>query len=92
VLELTAIGKNFNVRDAVKGSVRNSAKSRVVKALEDITLTIKNDEVFGIVGKSGAGKSTLLRLLSLHIQPDAGSIRMFDRIVDKHSTSAQGDN
>ena len=89
MLELTAIGKNFNVRDAVKGSVRNSAKSRVVKALEDITLTIKNDEVFGIVGKSGAGKSTLLRLLSLHIQPDAGSIRMFDRIVDKHSTSAQ---
>lgn len=82
MLELRAIGKNFGVKKTAK----NIDKDRVVKALADISLTINSDEVFGIVGKSGAGKSTLLRLLSLHIQPDAGSIRMFDETVDKHST------
>ena len=32
-----------------------------VKAVEDVTLTIRQGEIFGIIGYSGAGKSTLLR-------------------------------
>ncbi len=31
------------------------------KALDDINLSIKDGEIFGIVGQSGAGKSTLIR-------------------------------
>lgn len=45
-----------------------------VKALESINLTIKDGEVFGIIGLSGAGKSTLVRCINLLEKPTEGSI------------------
>jgi tungstate transport system ATP-binding protein len=42
--------------------------------LEDISLTIKQGEIFSILGPSGAGKTTLLRLLNCLEKPDNGSI------------------
>mgnify|MGYP000685965871 CR=1 FL=1 len=32
-----------------------------VEALKDISLNVKEGEIFGIIGQSGAGKSTLIR-------------------------------
>ena len=43
-------------------------------AIRDLTLEIKEGEVFGLVGTNGAGKSTLLRMISGIYKPDAGSI------------------
>ncbi len=37
---------------------------REVKVINDISLTLKKDEVFGIAGESGSGKTTLIKLLS----------------------------
>ena len=45
-----------------------------VKAVEDVTLTIQQGEIFGIIGYSGAGKSTLLRCLNMLEEPTAGQI------------------
>lgn len=45
--------------------------------LKDLSLTIKDGEVFGLVGINGAGKSTLLRLLSGIYKTDSGEI-LFD--------------
>jgi peptide/nickel transport system ATP-binding protein len=42
---------------------------RTVKAVDDITLDIREDEVFGIAGESGCGKSTLLKVLLNTITP-----------------------
>jgi D-methionine transport system ATP-binding protein len=42
--------------------------------LNDINLSIKSGEIFGIIGKSGAGKSTLLRCMNLLEHPDQGSV------------------
>lgn len=42
--------------------------------LEDISLTIKQGEIFSILGPSGAGKTTLLRLLNCLEKPDSGRI------------------
>ena len=36
-----------------------------LRALDDINLTIRDGDVFGIVGMSGAGKSTLVRCINL---------------------------
>ena len=46
------------------------------KALESLTLSIKEGEVFGMVGTNGAGKTTLLRILCGILRPDAGEIRI----------------
>lgn len=43
-------------------------------AVNDISLTINDGEIFGLVGYSGAGKSTLLRLINLIERPDSGKV------------------
>ncbi|MGI6031602.1 MAG: ABC transporter ATP-binding protein [Eubacteriales bacterium] len=45
-----------------------------IKAVDDITATIREDSVFGLVGTNGAGKSTFLRMLSGVLEPDSGTI------------------
>ena len=46
----------------------------VFTALEDVTLTIRDGDVFGIVGMSGAGKSTLVRCINLLERPTQGEV------------------
>ncbi len=45
-----------------------------VTALEDISLTVKPGEIYGIIGQSGAGKSTLIRCVNLLEKPNAGKV------------------
>ncbi len=44
------------------------------KAVNDITATIENGQVFGLVGTNGAGKSTLLRMIAGVLKPEEGQI------------------
>lgn len=44
------------------------------KALDDISLTIRDGEIFGIVGQSGAGKSTLVRCINMLEPPTSGEV------------------
>jgi len=43
-------------------------------ALDDITLSIRRGEIFGVIGESGAGKTTLLELINGLTTPTAGSV------------------
>ncbi|THB82677.1 ATP-binding cassette domain-containing protein, partial [Pantoea allii] len=45
-------------------------------ALDDISLTIEEGTIFGILGRSGAGKSTLLRCLNRLESPSSGRIEI----------------
>ncbi|MGX7014891.1 methionine ABC transporter ATP-binding protein [Vagococcus silagei] len=45
-----------------------------IKALQSISLTIKQSEFFGLVGTSGSGKSTLLRLINGLEKPTSGEL------------------
>lgn len=45
-----------------------------VTALESVSLSVKPNEVVGIIGENGAGKSTLLKVLAGIYQPDSGEI------------------
>lgn len=52
-------------------------------ALDNISLTIHDQEYFALLGPSGCGKTTLLRLIAGLIEPDSGEIYIGDRRVDK---------
>ena len=45
-------------------------------ALEDVSLSIEEGEIFGILGPNGAGKTTLVESISALRRPDGGSIRV----------------
>ena len=45
-----------------------------IKALEDISFTLKPGETLGVIGKTGAGKTTLLELISRLYDPSEGNI------------------
>ena len=45
-----------------------------VTAVDDVTLSIRKGEVFGIIGCSGAGKSTLVRCINLLERPTSGEV------------------
>ena len=50
-----------------------------VEALRDVSLTIPDGDVFGIIGMSGAGKSTLVRCINMLERPTSGSV-----VIDGH--------
>ena len=47
---------------------------RQVHAVQDVSLSIADGEIFGIIGFSGAGKSTLVRCINLLERPTAGTV------------------
>ncbi len=51
-----------------------SAGGNQVEALKDISLTIGDGDIYGIIGMSGAGKSTLVRCINMLERPTAGSV------------------
>ena len=62
MIELRGLGKTFQTANGD------------ITALRDISLTIEDGEIFGIIGLSGAGKSTLVRCINLLERPTAGDV------------------
>ncbi len=50
------------------------SQSEAFHALQDVSLTIEDGDIFGVVGMSGAGKSTLVRCINLLEQPTSGQV------------------
>ncbi|WP_126629329.1 ABC transporter ATP-binding protein [Dictyobacter alpinus] len=71
-----------------KASADDTLK-REVRAVDNVTLTVKRREIVGILGANGSGKSTLIRMLSTLLIPDEGTVRIFGYDVIKDESVVQ---
>ncbi len=60
-----------------------------VRAIDNVTLTVKRREIIGILGANGSGKSTLIRMLSTLLIPDTGTLQIFGYDVVKNERTVQ---
>ena len=56
-----------------------------VKALDDVSFSLRSGEVMALLGENGAGKSTLMKVLSGIYEKDEGSIWLFGDKMDVYS-------
>jgi ABC-2 type transport system ATP-binding protein len=67
------------------------AKSRkmVKVAVDHVSFSVHEAEIFGVLGPNGSGKSTLIRLIATLLLPDAGSIMVFGHDVVSQAMEVQ---
>ncbi len=70
--------KHFPVGGGLLGRGR-----KVVRAVDDLTLSVAKGETLGVVGESGCGKSTVARLLIRLLRPDSGTMVLDGDPVDE---------
>jgi ABC-2 type transport system ATP-binding protein len=58
-------------------------------AVNNLSLTVKNSEIFGLLGPNGAGKSTTIKMLVGLIRPDAGVIKLGGYDMSQDPVSAK---
>lgn len=46
-----------------------------IKAVNGLSLKVRNNEIFSIIGPNGAGKTTVFNIISGFYRPDTGSVR-----------------
>ena len=94
MIETFGIGKRYRIggyranvlRERLAMAIRNVFTrtvdpSRDFWALRDVTLSIKEGDVVGLIGRNGAGKSTFLKLLSHITEPTEGEAHLRGRVA-----------
>lgn len=75
MIQIEHLSKSFQTAD------------HTVEALKDISLTIEDGDIYGIIGMSGAGKSTLVRCINMLEKPTEGTIRMDGQTIETLSNA-----
>ncbi len=65
--------------DAVIRVTGLTKQFKEVKAVDDLSFTVKRGEVYGFLGQNGAGKSTTIRMLLTLVKPTKGVIEIFGK-------------
>ncbi len=81
--------KQRSLLSRFKKQASEKEAKREVRAVDNVSMTIKYREIMGILGANGSGKSTLIRILSTLLIPDTGHVSIFGYDVEKDERTVQ---
>lgn len=75
ILEVDKLTKDFIPPLSFSKLIKLDFKHRKpIRALEDVSFSLKKGQILGVLGPNGAGKTTLLKIIATLILPDKGSV------------------
>lgn len=79
IIEIHNITKEFKVlnrREGLRGSLKDlfSRDYRIVRAVDQVSINIRQGEIVGYLGPNGAGKSTTIKMMTGVLEPSSGEI------------------
>lgn len=91
IIEIKNVTKEFKVlnrREGLKGSIMDlfSGDYKIIKAVDDVSMNVKQGEIVGYLGPNGAGKSTTIKMMTGVLQPSSGEIIVNGRIPYQERT------
>lgn len=92
IIEIKNITKEFKVlnrREGLKGSIKDlfSRNYKIVRAVDNICMSIEQGEIVGYLGPNGAGKSTTIKMMTGILEPTSGEILVNGVVPYKNRTS-----
>lgn len=89
VIEVENVGMSFrtdinrigSLKEWVVTLLKGKMHYENIEALKDVSFSVEEGEVLGIIGRNGSGKSTLLKTISGIYTPTSGSVRVNGRIA-----------
>lgn len=91
IISIKNVTKEFKVlnrREGLKGSIRDffSRDYKIVRAVDNISMDIKQGEIIGYLGSNGAGKSTTIKMMIGVLEPTSGEILVDNNVPYRNRT------
>ncbi|MBQ8515146.1 MAG: ATP-binding cassette domain-containing protein [Ruminococcus sp.] len=91
IIEIKNVTKEFKVlnrREGLRGSLKDlfSRDYRIVRAVDNISMSIRQGEIIGYLGPNGAGKSTTIKMMTGILEPTSGEILVGGNVPYKDRT------
>lgn len=73
--------RNIGLKDYVVQKLRGKYKVKKFLAVDNVSFTLEQGDMLGIIGTNGAGKSTLLKVVTKIMVPSKGSVKVNGKIA-----------
>lgn len=88
VLEVDGLEKHYTLKQGIIEGLKDTPPERV-KAVDGVSFSVNESEIFGIAGESGCGKSTLGETIALLEEPTNGRMKFDGKDIDELQSDIQ---